>query len=89
MTSLLPPGLPRSFVIPLGVMDVRVLVDNSGEVTITSPSPVPHALESVVTLVLETWMIDLPAGWQAGETMIPPEAWFDYFGHRTVAATDG
>lgn len=88
MTSLPLPGLPRSFAIPLGVMDVHVLVDGSGGVSIASPDPIPRALQEVVTLVLETWMIDLPAGEQTGETIIPPEAWLDYFGHRTVAATN-
>lgn len=79
---------PRGLVIPLGVLDVSVAVDGEGTVTILSPLPIPGALHEVVVKVLETWMIDLPLGGEEGSTMIPPEPWFDYFGHRLVEVAD-
>ena len=50
MSTLPPPSsiTPRSFVIPLGVMDVRIVVRGADDVPITSPDPLPAALQDVV-----------------------------------------
>lgn len=82
------PSGTRTFTIPLGVMDIEVLVHPTGDAWIASPAPVPEALHEVVTKVLETWMIDLPLGEVEGSTMIGQQMWADYFGHRCEVLVD-
>ena len=90
MSTLPPPSsiTPRSFVIPLGVMDVRIVVRGADAVSITSPDPLPVALQDVVERVLETWMIDWDQARNSASLMIPPQTWVDYFGHRTEGVAD-
>lgn len=81
-----PPAQTCSFIIALGIMDVEVLILEGGGVWVTSPAPLPDALKPVVESVLSTWMIDYRADENEGETMIGPQAWREYFGHRTLEA---
>lgn len=90
MPALPPPSsiTPRSFVIPLGIMDVRIVVRGADDVLIASPDPLPTALQDVVERVLETWMIDWDPARGSASLMIPPQMWLDYFGHRAGEVAD-
>lgn len=82
MTNVAPPPTCRTFTIPLGIMDVDVIVQSDGDVHIKSEAPIPQALHEAVSAVAGTWAIDLAPGATLGTTLIGPRGWRELFAHR-------
>lgn len=51
VTTAAPPSTCHPFVIPLGVMDVDVIVQSDGDVHFKSETPIPQALYEAVSAV--------------------------------------
>ena len=77
------PPRPRTFTISFGAADIPVVVHHDGLVHIQAPENLTPALETLLSDVLETWLIEAEPGEPIAETAVSPFLWYGYFVSRT------
>lgn len=77
------PPRPRTFTISFGAADIPVVVHHDGLVHVQAPEHLAPTLKTLLSDVLETWLIEAVPGEPIAETAVSPLLWHDYFASRT------